>query len=66
MRVISQDLVNRLGSGNIQTDAGFPDLDADVRSTYIFNTGIANLENAGVVLLVGTNPRLESPVLNAR
>eukprot|EP00884_Botryococcus_braunii_P000409 jgi/Botrbrau1/10369/Bobra.146_2s0008.1 len=61
-----KDLLNRLGSGNIQTDAGFPDLDADVRSTYIFNTGIANLENADIVLLVGTNPRLESPVLNAR
>lgn len=36
------------------------------RGDYLFNTGIANIEQADVVLLVGTNPRLEAPLVNAR
>ncbi len=47
-------------------EAGFPDLDADVRSNYIANTTIAGLEFADVILIIGSNPRLEAPVLNAR
>jgi NADH dehydrogenase/NADH:ubiquinone oxidoreductase subunit G len=39
---------------------------ADVRSTYLANTTVAGLEAADVILLIGTNPRLESPVYNAR
>ncbi len=31
-----------------------------------FNTGIANLETADVVLLVSTNPRWEAPLVNTR
>ena len=36
------------------------------RAGYLFNTGIAGIEDADSILLVGTNPRLEAPVLNAR
>jgi NADH-quinone oxidoreductase subunit G len=36
------------------------------RASYIFNTGIAGIDEADAILLVGTNPRLESAVLNAR
>ncbi|MES2907024.1 MAG: NADH-quinone oxidoreductase subunit NuoG [Pseudomonadota bacterium] len=36
------------------------------RGSYIFNNGITALENADTIVLVGTNPRLEAPVLNAR
>jgi NADH dehydrogenase/NADH:ubiquinone oxidoreductase subunit G len=63
---VPQDLTNRLGSGNTVHEAGFPDLDADVRSNYIANTTIAGLEFADVILIIGSNPRLEAPVLNAR
>jgi len=38
----------------------------DVRSTYVANTTVMGLEKADVVLLVGSNPRTEAPVLNAR
>ncbi|KAK9824361.1 hypothetical protein WJX72_009711 [[Myrmecia] bisecta] len=61
-----KDLMNRLGSGNLQHEAGFSDLDADVRSNYLMNTGISGIEKADAVLLIGSNPRLESPVFNAR
>jgi NADH-quinone oxidoreductase subunit G len=36
------------------------------RRGYLFNTGIAGLEEADAILLVGTNPRKEAPMVNAR
>jgi NADH dehydrogenase (ubiquinone) Fe-S protein 1 len=30
------------------------------------NTGIAGVEEADLVLLIGTNPRYEAPIFNAR
>ncbi len=36
------------------------------RESWLFNSTIHGIEDADVVLLVGTNPRLEAPVLNAR
>jgi NADH-quinone oxidoreductase subunit G len=36
------------------------------RASWLFNSTIAGIEAADVVLLVGTNPRVEAPVLNAR
>ena len=61
-----KDLFNRLGSGNLLVEAGFPDLDADVRSNYVANTSVMGIEEADAVLLIGSNPRLEAPVFNAR
>ncbi len=36
------------------------------RATYLFNAGIAGIEQADALLLVGSNPRREAAVLNAR
>ena len=36
------------------------------RASYLFNTTIAGIEQADALLLIGTNPRLEATVLNAR
>jgi NADH-quinone oxidoreductase subunit G len=36
------------------------------RGNYIFNASIAGIEEADALLLIGSNPRLEAPVLNAR
>jgi len=36
------------------------------RPAYLFNTTIAGVEAADVLLLIGTNPRWEAPVLNVR
>ena len=41
-------------------------LGGGARESWLFNSTIAGIEQADVVLLVGTNPRLEAPVLNAR
>ena len=36
------------------------------RASYLFNSSIQEIENADVILLIGTNPRWEASVLNAR
>ncbi|MGF1553011.1 MAG: molybdopterin-dependent oxidoreductase [Paracoccaceae bacterium] len=41
-------------------------LPAGNRSAYVGNAAIADIDTAGAILLVGSNPRDEAPVLNAR
>lgn len=36
------------------------------RSSYIFNPAIAGIEEADALLIIGSNPRLEAPIINAR
>jgi NADH-quinone oxidoreductase subunit G len=36
------------------------------RAGYLFNSSIAAIEEADAIMLIGCNPRLEAPVLNAR
>jgi NADH-quinone oxidoreductase subunit G len=36
------------------------------RQSYLFNSTVSGIEAADAILLVGTNPRWEAPVLNAR
>ena len=38
----------------------------DRRAGYLFNTTIAGIEQADAVLLIGSNPRWEAPLVNAR
>jgi len=38
----------------------------DFRSNYLMNDKIAGVEEADFVLIIGTNPRYEAPILNAR
>ncbi|KAL4248593.1 Prokaryotic molybdopterin-containing oxidoreductase [Abortiporus biennis] len=68
--VALKDLVNRLGSDNLTTDAvgghAAPIHSVDVRSNYLFNSTIPGVEDADVILLIGTNPRHEAAVLNSR
>lgn len=41
-------------------------MDADVRSNYVMNTTLLGTEASDNILLVGSNPRVEAPVFNAR
>ena len=36
------------------------------RANYLFNSTVSGIEDADALLLIGSNPRLEAPVLNAR
>ena len=41
-------------------------IDPSCRAGYIMNTGLVGVESADALLLIGTNPRVEAPVWNAR
>jgi len=38
----------------------------DLRSNYLLNTRIVGVEEADLLLLIGTNPRFEAPLYNTR
>ena len=64
--VAAKDLLAALGSTNIDIRQDGAKLDAANRASYLFNSGLAGIEQADALLLIGTNPRKEAPVLNAR
>ena len=61
-----KDLYTSLGSPNIDCRQDGAKLDASSRGAYLFNTTIAGIEEADAILLVGTDPRKEAPIVNAR
>ena len=62
-----RQLAEQLGIKNIDCrQDGSPLGELGGRAGYLFNSGIAAIEEADAILLIGTNPRLEAPVLNAR
>jgi NADH-quinone oxidoreductase subunit G len=61
-----QELLGRLGSTNLDCRQDGAKLDPGCRAGYLFNTTIAGIEQADACLLVGTNPRREAALVNAR
>ena len=62
-----KSLADSLGIASIDARADGSMIDpTGGRATYVFNSTIAGIEQADAVLLIGTNPRKEAPVLNAR
>ena len=60
------DLMAALGSPNLDCRQDGARVEAGVRAGYLFNTTIAGIERADACLLIGTNPRWEAPLINAR
>ncbi len=61
-----KDLMAALGSPHLDCRQDGAHLDASRRAGYLFNTSIAGIEQADACLLIGTNPRIEAPIINAR
>ncbi len=60
-------LMTSLGSANIDCRQDGAALDpAAGRATYVFNPTIEGIEDADALLIIGSNPRFEASVLNAR
>jgi len=59
------DLSNSLGIKNMDCRQDNSSMGGE-RQSYLFNTTIAGIEEADAILLVGTNPRLEAPLVNTR
>jgi NADH-quinone oxidoreductase subunit G len=60
-----KDLMQRLGVPHLECRQDGAKV-GGARPSYLFNTSFAGVEAADAILLVGTNPRWEAPVLNAR
>ncbi|MFG1398527.1 NADH-quinone oxidoreductase subunit NuoG [Roseixanthobacter pseudopolyaromaticivorans] len=62
-----KQLFDKLGSKNIDARQDGAALNPALgRASYIFNAGIEGIEEADAILLIGTDPRHEASVLNAR
>ena len=61
-----KDLMAALGSANLDCRQDGAKLDPSCRAGYLFNSTIAGIERADAVLLIGSNPRWEAPLVNAR
>jgi NADH-quinone oxidoreductase subunit G len=62
-----KELVSSLGSGNLDCRQDGAALDPSFgRSSYIFNPTIQGIESADALLIIGSHPRFEASVLNAR
>jgi NADH-quinone oxidoreductase subunit G len=55
-----------LGSNNFECRHDRIYINPKERSNYIFNSTINGIEESDFILLIGTNPRLEATILNAR
>ncbi len=64
--VALKDLLTKLGSPHLDCRQDGSHWDARSRGAYLFNTTIAGIEKADLILLIATNPRHEAPLINAR
>ncbi|MBL4589193.1 MAG: NADH-quinone oxidoreductase subunit G, partial [Alphaproteobacteria bacterium] len=64
--VALKDLMTSLGVKNIECRTDGSKIDPTHRVGYIFNSGIAGIEEADAILLIGTNPKKEAALVNAR
>ncbi len=64
--VLVKDLASKLGTPHVDCRQDGAKIAGDVRAEYLFNTTIAGIEDADACLLIGTNPRLEAPLVNSR
>ena len=55
-----------LGSQNIESRDNHVYLNPEKRENYLFNSSINGIEEADFIFLLGTNPRFEATILNAR
>mmetsp|Transcript_426 Transcript_426/g.599 ORF Transcript_426/g.599 Transcript_426/m.599 type:complete len:523 (-) Transcript_426:188-1756(-) len=64
--VAFKDLLNRLNCDNLDVRSNQAGLNADFRSQYLMNSRIVGIDETDLLIFVGTNPKTENPVLNAR
>src|SRR5438128_5069542 len=59
-------LLGGLGATSLDCRQDGAKLDGSCRASYLFNTTIAGIERADACLLIGSNPRREAALVNAR
>ena len=66
MFVFKEFFNKTLNSSNLECRTQKTYLNPNNRMNYIFNSSINGIEECDLMLLIGTNPRLEATILNAR
>lgn len=61
-----KDLLNRLNCENIDANSNANVFNNDFRAQYLMNSRVTGIDETDLLILVGTNPKIECPVLNAR
>ncbi len=61
-----KQLMQSIGSANMDCRQDGADYDISSRAAYIMNSGINGVEQADAIILIGTNPRTEASMINAR
>ncbi len=64
--VALKDMLTSLGAASLDCRTDGSQIDPGARAGYIMNSGIAGIEEADAILLIGTNPRFEGTLVNAR
>jgi NADH-quinone oxidoreductase subunit G len=55
-----------IGNNNYESRSSQSFIDSSIRENYLFNSSINGIEESDLILLVGTNPRFEATIVNAR
>ena len=61
-----KDLLSELGSPNMDCRTDGSHFDVTNRAGYLFNSTINGIDESDLIILVGTNPRYEGTMINAR
>ena len=64
--VAFRDMMHRLGCENLQFRRSGAKLSPDFRGNYLFNSRVTGVDEADVMLIIGSCLKTEMPVLNAR
>ncbi len=64
--VALKDLLGGLGSPHMDCRTDGSRFDVSNRAGYIFNSNIAGIDQADAILIIGSNPRHEASIVNAR
>ena len=61
-----RDLMYKLNVDALDVRKNAPRLENDFRAQYVFNSRVIGIDETDLLIIVGSNPRTENPVLNAR
>ncbi|MBL4595979.1 MAG: NADH-quinone oxidoreductase subunit G [Robiginitomaculum sp.] len=61
-----KDLMESLGVRSMDCRQDGAAIGGQAREGYLFNSGIAGIDEADAILLIGVNPRVDAPIINAR
>ncbi|KAJ8904844.1 hypothetical protein NDN08_001358 [Rhodosorus marinus] len=59
-------MYEKFPNGQVHLQEQAPAISTDFRENYKFNSTLAGIEQSDACLLIGTNPRKEAPIVNAR